>query len=266
MQQDARDFQAAAARDREADRQEILRRTATPQPTPGPSCQESSQPRLPYPPADFGIPARQPPPYPTQGYSASSAPQAICTQGLPVPPPVQPTRPPGTDLLPDGDETFTDFCPPQFAVPTHSIGEEWLRRAGLDPQLLQQVADPASALRADAQSSKQANLILRGVGLADPSTTGALNQKASDNPPLTAQWPHKKVWLAKTGHWVEYDDSGTVRPGLLRDHASHHPSRTIHQGCQRPHWLLADHDTRHLLLPLASSQIYKRTDSAYGGT
>ena len=66
--------------------------------------------------------------------------------------------------------------------------------------------DPALAWHADAHSSKQANLILRGVGLADPSTTGGLNQKASDNPPLTAQWPHKKVWLVKTGHWVEYDD------------------------------------------------------------
>ena len=122
-----------------------------------------------------------------------------------MPSPVQPTRHPGTDLLPDGDETFT-VCPPQFAVPTQSIGEEQLRIAGLDPQLLQQVADPASALRADAHSSKQANLILRGVGLADPSTTGGLNQKVSDNPPLTAQWLHKKVWLAKTGHWAEYDD------------------------------------------------------------
>ena len=91
-------------------------------------------------------------------------------------------------------------------VPTHSIGEEQLRRAGLDPQLLQQMADPAAALRADAHSSQQANLILRGVGLADPATTGGLTQKPSDNPPLTAQWPHKKVWLAKTGHWAEYDD------------------------------------------------------------
>ena len=33
-----------------------------------------------------------------------------------------------------------------------------------------------------------------------------LSQKPTDNPPLTAQWPHKKVWLAKTGHWGEYDD------------------------------------------------------------
>ena len=91
-------------------------------------------------------------------------------------------------------------------MPSNSAGEEQLRRAGLDPHLLQQMADPASALRADAHSSKQANLILRGVGLADPATTGGLTQKATDIPPLTAQWPHKKVWLAKTGHWAEYDD------------------------------------------------------------
>ena len=123
-----------------------------------------------------------------------------------MPPPVQPTRPTGADLLQDGEETFAEFCPPQFTVPTQSIGKEQLRRPGLDTQLLQQVADPASALRADAHSSKQANLILRGVGLADPSTKGGLNQKASDNPPLTAHWPHKKVWLAKTGHWAEYND------------------------------------------------------------
>ena len=37
MQQEARDYQAAAARDREADRQEMLRRTAATQPAPGPS-------------------------------------------------------------------------------------------------------------------------------------------------------------------------------------------------------------------------------------
>ena len=41
-----------------------------------------------------------------------------------MPPPVQPTRPHCTDLLPDGDETFTDFCPPQFAVPAQSIGPQ----------------------------------------------------------------------------------------------------------------------------------------------
>ena len=68
------------------------------------------------------------------------------------------------------------------------------------------MADPASALRADGHSSKQANFILRGVGLADLATTGGLTQKATDNPPLTAQWRHKKVWLAKTGHWAEYAD------------------------------------------------------------
>ena len=64
------------------------------------------------------------------------------------------------------------------------------------------MADPAT----DAHSTKQANLILRGVGLAEPSTTGGLNQKPTDNHPLTAHWPHKKVWLTKTGHWAEYDD------------------------------------------------------------
>ena len=37
MQQEASDYQAAAARDREADRQEMLRRTAATQPAPGPS-------------------------------------------------------------------------------------------------------------------------------------------------------------------------------------------------------------------------------------
>ena len=68
------------------------------------------------------------------------------------------------------------------------------------------MADPAAALRSDAHSSQQANLILRGVGLAHPATTGGLTQKPSDNPLLTAQWPHKKVWLAKTGYWAEYDD------------------------------------------------------------
>ena len=37
MQQEARNYQASAARDREADRQEMLRRTAATQPAPGPS-------------------------------------------------------------------------------------------------------------------------------------------------------------------------------------------------------------------------------------
>ena len=75
----------------------------------------------------------------------------------------------------------------------------------MDPQLLQQMSDPAAALRADAHSAQQAHLILRGAGMTDPASTGGLSQKPTDNPPLTAQWPHKKVWLAKTGHWAEYD-------------------------------------------------------------
>ena len=98
MQQDARNFQATAAKDREADRQEMLRRTAAPQPTPGTSHLEPPHLRLPYPPADFGVQARQLPPYPIQGYSGPPSSQVSRTQGLPAPPPVQPTGPPGSDL------------------------------------------------------------------------------------------------------------------------------------------------------------------------
>ena len=172
MQQEARDYQAAAARDREADRQEMLRRTAATQPAPGPSH------------PDVALTAAQ-----VRDRLAAAA-----TNG-----------PPGPEILPDGDESFSDFTPPQFAVPTHSIGEEQLRRAGLDPQLLQQMSDPAAALRADANSAQQAHLIVRGAGMTDQAATGGCSQKPTDNPPLTAQWPHKKVWLAKTGHWAEYD-------------------------------------------------------------
>ena len=50
MQQEARDYQAAAARDREADRQEMLRRTAATQPAPGPSHPDVALARLPHPP------------------------------------------------------------------------------------------------------------------------------------------------------------------------------------------------------------------------
>ena len=182
MQQEARNFQAAAARDRESDRQEMIRRTTTARPT---ASDPSQGPSLAGP---------------------STVPQAPRLPGPAAPPQARTSKPSGsTNLLPDGEELFSDFCPPQFAVPSNSAGEEQLRRAGLDPHLLQQMTDPASALRAHAHSSKQANLILRGVGLADPATTGGLTQKATDNPPLTAQWPHKKVWLAKTGHWAEYD-------------------------------------------------------------
>ena len=238
MQQEAKAYQAAAARDREANRQEMLRRTAAAQPAPGPSHPDLALTRPPYPPANSGhelrrttaaqpapgpshqdsaqprhrqlsaasgASATQPAPPSTQGYAA---PAATHTRDRPAAATAsaQPTGPPGSDILPDGDEMFANFVPPQFAVPTHSIGEEQLRRAGLDPQLLQQMADPAAALWANAHSSQQANLILRGMGLADLATTGGLTQKPSDNPPLTAQWPHKKVWLAKTGHWAEYDD------------------------------------------------------------
>ena len=225
MQQEARDYQAAAARDREADRQEMLRRTAATQPAPGPShpdvalrpppsaSQESfrataSQPTPGPSPEDpslsryrqllaaGGNTATQPAPSSTQGRAALTTAHVrdrLATAAA--------NGSPGPDILPDGDESFSDFTPPQFAVPTHSIGEEQLRRAGLDPQLLQQMSDPATALRADANSAQQAHLILRGAGMTDQAATGGCSQKPSDNPPLTAQWPHKKVWLAKTGHW-----------------------------------------------------------------
>ena len=213
MQPDAREFQVTAARGTEFDRQEMLRRTeAVRPPGPGPSHEEQPQAtlRLPYPPPDFVSAPRRPPPYPTQGYGMPSHQHPTRTN--------QTTGPAlATDLLPDSDETFQDFITPQFAFPCNSIGEEQLRKAGLDPKLLQQAADPASALRTDAHSSKQANLILRGVGLAVLATTGALPQKVSDNPPLTAQWPHKKVWLAKTGHWADYEDLSVEHfvPGYL---------------------------------------------------
>ena len=101
MQQDAREFQAAAAREREADRQEMLRRTAAARPPapgpsqgppqPGPSHREQLQTssRLPYPAVDFGMPARQLPPYPTQGYCTPVLTQAPRPPGLPAPPKAQ---------------------------------------------------------------------------------------------------------------------------------------------------------------------------------
>ena len=167
MQQEAKAYQAAAARDREADRQEMLRRTAAAQPAPGPSHPDVALTRPPFPPANSGhklrrttaaqpapgpsredsaqprhrqlpaasgAPATQPAPPSTQGFVALAATHTrdrLAAASAPAPP----NGPPGPDILPDGDETFTDFVPPQFAVPTHSIGEEQLRRAGLDPQL-----------------------------------------------------------------------------------------------------------------------------------
>ena len=102
-------FQAAATRDREADRQEMLRRTAaarppapgssqaTPQPGPSHRGQPQTNSRLPCNPAvDFGMPTRQLPPYPTQGYSTPALPQAPCTPGLPAPPKAQASKPSGT--------------------------------------------------------------------------------------------------------------------------------------------------------------------------
>ena len=192
MQQEARDYQAAAARDREADRQELLRRTAASQPAPGPSQPDVAPTR--------GTPATQPAPSSTQGRAAPTAAHSRDRRAA-----AAANGPPGPDILPDGDKLFSDFTPPQFAVPTHSRGEGQLRRAGLDPQCLQQMSNPAAALRADTNSAQQAHLILRGAGMTDQAATEGLSRKPTDNPPLTAQWPHKKVWLAKTGHWAEYD-------------------------------------------------------------
>ena len=120
MQQDAKAFQAAATRDREAVRQEMLRRTDASQPTPGPSRQESPQPRLPYPPTDFRVPARQPPPYPTQGLS--------------VPPPTQPIRPPGTCLLPDGTRPSRISAHSSLFLPSPS-GKSSLGELALIPSI-----------------------------------------------------------------------------------------------------------------------------------
>ena len=83
---------------------------ATQPPAAGSSCQEQPQPnpRLPYPPLDFTVAPRRPPPYPTKGYQASSHPHHTHTKGrFPPPQPSQPTGPqPAADLLPDSDETF----------------------------------------------------------------------------------------------------------------------------------------------------------------
>ena len=54
MQQEAKAYQAAAARDREADRQEMLRRTAAAQPAPGPSHPDVALTRPSFPPASAG--------------------------------------------------------------------------------------------------------------------------------------------------------------------------------------------------------------------
>ena len=87
MQQEVRDFQASAAKDREDDRREMLRRTAALQPTaPEPSRGEKpqAQPMLPYPPRDSFPTSRQEPPYPTQGYPAPSRPPTGHPQSKPT--------------------------------------------------------------------------------------------------------------------------------------------------------------------------------------
>ena len=108
MRQEARNFQAAATRDRESDRQEMIRRTTTARPTAsdpsqgpshtGPSTREQPQTtsRLPYPPADFGLPLHPTPPYPVQGYCAPTVPQAPCLPGPVGPPQARTSKPSGS--------------------------------------------------------------------------------------------------------------------------------------------------------------------------
>ena len=133
MQQEARDYQAAAARDREADRQEMLSRTAATQPAPGPSHPDVAPTR---PPPSASQESRratasQPTPGPSQeDPTLSRYRQILAACGTPAPSSTQgraaPTAahsrdrlaaaaangPPGPDILPDGDELFSDFTPP----------------------------------------------------------------------------------------------------------------------------------------------------------
>ena len=97
MQQEARDFQAAAARDRESDRQEMIRRTTTARPTAaGPSQQARAHHIQDLAPGSSltpprGYHTRQPtsdfllnrPPHTLQGYCAPTVPQKrLASQGL----------------------------------------------------------------------------------------------------------------------------------------------------------------------------------------
>ena len=106
MQQEARDYQAAAARDREADRQEMLRRTAATQPAPGPSHPDVASTRPTHPPPSASQESRratasQPTPGPSQedptlsGYrQLLAACGTPATQPAPRPKDVPPQLPP----------------------------------------------------------------------------------------------------------------------------------------------------------------------------
>ena len=137
MQQEARDYQAAATRDREADRQEMLRRTAATQPAPGPSHQDVAPTR---PPPSASQESRratasQPTPGPSQedptlsryrqllaaGGTPATQPAPSSTQGRAAPTAAHSrdrlaaaaaNGPPGPDILPDGDEIVQQFHPP----------------------------------------------------------------------------------------------------------------------------------------------------------
>ena len=183
MQQDANDFQAAAAKDREADWQEMLRWTAVPQPTPDPVTRShpcrgfpihqptsGSQPgsflrTLPRATAHL-LSHRPPAPRDTQCHHQASPPDLLAQTSYQIG--IRPTRISALHSLlflpnPSVKSTSGDLGW------TPSFCSKWQN----PPQLCVKIPTPQS--------------ILRGVGLADPSTTGGLNQKASDNPPLTGQ-------------------------------------------------------------------------------
>ena len=67
-------------------------------------------------------------------------------------------------------------------------------------------------------------------------------RRFSDNPSLTAQWPHKKVWLPKMGHWAEYDDLSVEQfvQGYLEILLP--TFQTSHRDRQGPYPLSADPD------------------------
>ena len=227
MQQEARDYQAAAARDREADRQEMLRRTAATQPAPGGSHPDVASTRPIHPPpsasqesrratasqptpgpsqedpalsryrqllAACGTPATQPAPSSTQGRAAPTA--AHSRDRLAA---AAANGPPGPDILPDGDELFSDFTSPPPTVRRSDTLHR--RRTAQESQI-----GPA-AFAADVRPSRslEGRCQLSTAGPPHPPR-GRNDGPSRNNPPLTAQWPHKKVWLAKTGHWAECDD------------------------------------------------------------
>ena len=101
--------------------------------------------------------------------------------------------------------------------------------------------------------------------MTDQAATGGLSQKPTDNPPLTAQWPHKKVWLAKTGHWAEYDDL-TVEQFVQGYIEIVLPTTgPCHTDRQRSHLLPTANDEGYVISTLASRRLHPQTDPVDGG-